>query len=474
MRAGRCLVFVAAFFLLPAPATAQSRPLSDLVSDLLLGGITLPGGADPGRPHAGHFTLLNPTFGGSQANSKVSLEAIQAVGAFNDRFRSQLANFPLGSSSGGFTWSLDEQLGVYTRRTFSFGPAFTERALTIGRRKFSTGFNYQYSSFDSFGGESLNDMSIRFYLPHTDCCPNVAAPSLLSPGFEGDLLEAALDLRLSTQTFAFFGTYGVTDRFDVGIALPFSRVSLDANVRARIIRLSTDTDPRIHTFEDGADVGESIFRESGTSSGLGDITIRSKYNFYSNRQGDLALGVDLRLPTGDDENLLGTGTTQAKIYLIGSSSGPRLSPHVNVGFTLSGSGNTTAEFGGRYQPLGMSNEFNYSGGVEVTASAKLTLIGDLLGRTLFDAGRVEADTLNFLFIRQGETTINSSTSNPVTGEPYRQLALRPGNLNLLLASAGAKFNPAPNMLLTANVLFPLTSGGLRDYFTVTFGSDYAF
>ena len=119
--------------------------------------ITLPGAWDPGSPHAGHFTLGNPTFGGSQGASRPDIPAIRAVEAFGDRLTTQFANFPLGSSTGGFTYSLNEQSGLYTRNTESFGPAFTERAATIGRKKFSLGVNYQHTSFDTFGGQDLQE-----------------------------------------------------------------------------------------------------------------------------------------------------------------------------------------------------------------------------------------------------------------------------------------------------------------------------
>ncbi len=89
---------------------------------------------------------------------------VRAVAAFSESFRSQFAIFPLGSSTGGFTFTFDERSGVYTRNTESFGPAFGERAATIGRRKLSLGLNYQHTGFDSFGGENLRDGSIKFYL----------------------------------------------------------------------------------------------------------------------------------------------------------------------------------------------------------------------------------------------------------------------------------------------------------------------
>jgi hypothetical protein len=472
-------VFVLAATLVPVAATAQSGGgIARLVPDLILDGITLPEAGAPGNPHAGHFTLGNPTFGGSQAASIPDVGAIGAVEAFSDRFRSQFANFPLGTSSGGFTYTYNEQLGTYTRRSDSFGPAFTERALTIGRRQASLGFNFQHTSFDSFGGESLSDRSITFYLPHTDCC-NAAAPppSGLTPGFEGDLVEAALQLKATTDTFAFFANFGLTDNLDLGVAVPVTHVSVEANVRATIIRLSSAATPLVHTFVQGQDIPEQIFSDSGDATGIGDVVVRSKYNFLTRGATGLAAAVDLRLPTGDPDNLLGLGTTQAKVYLIWSQNRARLAPHANIGYTISGTGDRDATIVG-YTPLGVSDEFNYAGGVEFVVNPQLTIIGDVIGRSVIDAGTIEAETKTFQF-RPGAaspatTPLETSSTNPLSNSPYRQLTLTPGNLNLTLGSAGFKYNPFPKVLLSGNFLFPLTSGGLNDHLTFAFGVDFAF
>jgi hypothetical protein len=474
----RSWLLVTVVTLTPTAAAAQSAPgLAGLLPDLMLDGITLPEAGAPGNPHAGHFTLGNPTFGGSQAASIPSAAAIGAVEAFNDRLRSQFANFPLGTSTGGFTYTYNEQLGTYTRRSPSFGPAFTERAVTIGRRRGSFGVNYQHTSFDTFGGENLNDRSITFYLPHTDCC-NAATPppSELNPGFEGDIIEAALQLKATLDTFAMFASIGLTDHLDLGVAVPVSRVDMEADVQATIIRLSSFATPLVHTFVQGQDVPQKTFSESGDATGIGDIVVRSKYNFLTRGATALAAAVDLRLPTGDSDNLLGLGTTQAKLYFIWSQSRDRLSPHLNIGYTASGTGDRVATLG--YTPLGVSDEFNYSGGVEFVATPQLTIIGDLLGRNLIDAGTVKAEDKTFFF-RPGAASnaavdLQTSTTNPLNNQPYRQLALTPGNLNLVLGSAGVKYNPVPKLLLTGNVLFPLTNGGLRDRLTVAFGVDVAF
>ena len=48
------------------------------------------------------------------------------------------------------------------------------------------------------------------------------------------------------------------------------------------------------------------------------------------------------------------------------------------------------------------------------------------------------------------------------------------DLHLLLGSVGLKVNPFANMLLTTNVLFPLTRRGLTDNLTWMAGFDYSF
>jgi hypothetical protein len=112
---------------------------------------------------------------------------------------------------------------------------------------------------------------------------------------------------------------------------------------------------------------------------------------------------------------------------------------------------------------------NYAGGVEFVPSPKVTVIGDLIGRTLHGAGTVAAQTITLPY---GLNAVSST--NPVTGQPYRELAFTPGNLNLILGSVGAKYNPSGNVLLTGNLLFPLSSGGLKSKLAFVVGVDVTF
>ena len=50
-----------------------------------------------------------------------------------------------------------------------------------------------------------------------------------------------------------------------------------------------------------------------------------------------------------------------------------------------------------------------------------------------------------------------------------------GNMNLILGSVGFKLNPFGRLLLSANLLFPLSkNNGLQDDLTPVFAIDYNF
>jgi hypothetical protein len=418
--------------LLPWPAAAQGTPISEILVQLIQADVRL-ATPPPGTPFASHDAHFIP---GEQEKLVPYL--------FNQAILSQLTTFPLGSSSGGFTYSLDPSLGTWTRSTNSFGPAFAERALTIGRQKVNFGVNYQHSTYDTFEGRSLDDGSIKFYLTHLPVVPGGIF-------FEGDVIQTALRLNLTTNTVALFANYGVTNKLDVGVAVPIVSVDMTANIDATVLRLATGPASTIHVFPNGTD--KQTFSDAGSAKGIGDIVVRGKYRFVEG----LAAGLDLRLPTGDEANLLGTGATQATLLLIGSSTYNKLAPHFNLGYTFTG------ESGSPF--FNLADEFHYTLGTEFASTPKLTVTADLLGRTLRDIGRLEEQKRTFHFVSAAGVAGSSSVD---------ELAFQPGSLNLLIAAAGVKYNVVGNLLISANVLFPLTKTGIRDRVTPVIGFDYAF
>ncbi|HTK30187.1 MAG TPA: hypothetical protein VL309_11565 [Vicinamibacterales bacterium] len=413
---------------------AAQTPLSEILVRLIQADVILappPAGA---LSHSAHFVP------GEQERIAPYL--------FNSAILSQLTTFPIGSSSGGFTYTFDPTVGSFTRAASSFGPAFAERALTIGRGKFSLGANYQYSSYNTFEGKDLKDGSIKFYLQHA---PTGGA------FFEGDVIQTALNLSLTTNTFVMFANYGATDRLDVGIAVPVISVKMDATVNATVLRFATaGANPPIHQFQNGTD--SNTFHAAGSATGIGDILLRAKYRFYDTKGGGLAGGLDLRLPTGDQANLLGSGAAQGKVLLVGSTTYDRFAPHVNVGYTFSGSSNSPF-----FTP---ASEVNYTVGTEIVASPRVTVNADFVGRTLRNLGRLQEQPRTFTFFNPFSNTNGSTT--------VQEFALQSGSLNLLMGAGGVKFNPAANLLISANLLFPLTQAGIRARVTPVIGVDYAF
>jgi hypothetical protein len=463
-------------------ARAQDIPLAQLLPDLILREIVLQS-PTAGLSHVAHFRPIEA----NELNNPV----VAIVEGFNAQMATQFSTFPLGSSTGGLTYVFDESIGTFRRGSTSFGPLFAERAITIGRRKLSAGFNYQRTSYNTFEGQNLDDGSIKFYLRHQDCCTigNPPGPDIqfslgpngtrLNPPFEGDLIEAALSLRATTHTTAVFANYGVTDRWDVGLAVPFVRVNLDASVRARILRLVTVTAPNTHTFQiDNPDATQTV-QHSGHAAGLGDIVLRTKYHFLRAAGGGLAAAVDLRLPTGDKNELLGAGGTEAKFLLVASSERGRLGQHVNIGYTAA-HGDVAGTVAG-LSAATLPDEINYTGGVEVVASPRVTVMGDFIGRTLRGGGRL--DLVNKKFEYNDPGPLLAGIPGPgCAGFPgwtcatasFDEFAPRQGNLTLMLGTAGVKYNLAGNLLISGNVLFPLTHAGLRSRLTTVIGVDYAF
>jgi hypothetical protein len=298
----------------------------------------------------------------------------------------------------------------------------------------NVGAVFQHTSFSSVGGRSLTDLE-----------------DSVSYAFGNEVYRRNSSLEVAIDRTIVSGTYGVHDRVDVGVIVPVGR--------ARVSGFSSSY--QLYLGEASTDRTDS----SGSSFGLGDVVIRTKAALPAMERFDAAAMVDLRLPTGDPEQLLGTGSTQAKVLFIAGSTLGSLTPHANVGYTFGGSGMTfgednrwTGSFGDpeliRREP---SQEFNYTFGVDMAATPTITIAGDVIGRvvkdtaalTLFDSGAADADRVIFL-----EVT--------------------PGTVHLLLGAVGAKVSVGGSWLATGTILFPLNDNGIRPAITPVIGFERAF
>jgi len=277
--------------------------------------------------------------------------------------------------------------------------------------------------------------------------------ALSPPSFvEGDVIQAALKMNLKSDAAVFLFNAGITDRLDVGVGIPIIHVAMDLTYHATILDFAThNVSPATHVFADGTKTKD--FSSSGSASGVGDLIVRSKYNLMTTPNGGVGAGVEIKLPTGDEENMLGTGTTQTRLFFIGSVGQGKTLAHVNFGYTASGSA--------------ASDQLNYVGGVEYAASPKVTVVGDILGWNLRDTVRLRSSTAAFSF-QQGPAA-------PVEQTSVETVALSSGSLNTALGTAGVKLNPWGNLLVSAHVLFPLTGkSGLKSGVSPVVGFEYSF
>jgi len=190
---------------------------------------------------------------------------------------------------------------------------------------------------------------------------------------------------------------------------------------------------------------------------VGDVVLRGKYRAISGARAGLALGLDVRVPSGEERDLLGTGATQVKGFLIGSAHLGAFSPHVNGGYTWSS----------RNRPI--PDEIDYTAGFDWALSPRLTFIVDALGRTLRKSQVLREVVTTF------EYNVNPST-DPVDLRSTRlkQLVATQQDATSFLGSVGFKINPVGNLLITVNGLFSLNNRGLQARFAPLVGLDYSF
>jgi hypothetical protein len=455
-----------------SPAAAQT-PLVEVIPTMLGPDMTVAPG--PGGTHARDFARnfgeadlvsfpkpegIGFAFGQNELVF-VEPEAGQPVRgfAFNYDIMQQLATFPVGSSSGGFLYGFDPAVGTFVRSSRSFGASYGERPLTSGRGTLSVGFGVQNVEFDKLEGTSLDGPDMRFYYVHRDLAQR-NAPALTPE--RSDVMEATLRLGIRTRTMLTTVTYGVTDRLDIGATIPLVRTTLEARVDKRILRLGTASDPTIHSFDGrGSDTATST--RGGTASGLGDLRIVAKYNLVRRERWALGGLWDVRLPTGDSSNLLGTGALFTRVLGTISTGSRNFSTHANIGATFASKNFATSNFVG--EP---GDEINYAVGFDWSAVPKATVSADFLVRQdPYEHGKMTPIQRNLPYVTR--------TGGPVQTQAVREFEITEFvGRQIMQAVIGGKVSAWRTMLLVANVLLPFSDDGLTNKPAISAGLEYTF
>jgi hypothetical protein len=436
------LAVLAAGALGASPAGAQVN-LQDLLLDLLRTGVTLAPPAE-GVNHSAHFTA------GAEEEDDAQYAAVKLL---NSEIGRQLANFPLSSSAGSFSYELDPALGILTRPTQSFGSVYAERPFTVGRGKYNLGISFAQFSYDAIDGVRLRDGDLRLVFLHEDA----AGDGRDAPFFEGDIITATLFVDLDVNVSTISATYGVSDRFDMGLVVPVVDVSLAYSSAAHVEQLSTgDAAPDTHIFTNGTT--SNAVRRGGEATGVGDVSLRGRWlpGDFEPEEFRAAVTGEIRFPTGDEKNFLGSGGTQLEGSLLFSK------PF--------GAASWRGGAGVAYGTNDLPFEMHYSTGMDWAVDPKLTLAVDLLGLHLAEQAQVSVEDVTY--------TYNESPGGPVSlaqaDFPTLQLEGEDTGRDEVRLSLGFKLNVASTVLVTANGLVPLNETGLQDDFSTLVGVDYSF
>lgn len=351
----------------------------------------------------------------------------------NSSIQSEISNLTLNSSVASFSVEIDPVTGLPLVTTEALGPIYAERAKTLGQGIFKFGASATYIEFTEFEGDDLDNLTA--IIPHADFFP--FGGELNNPPFEADLLRIDLDIEVEEYVVALYASYGIADNMDASIIVPFVDLDMEIDAHATILNPDgTPSDPNTnteHRFDDpdapwydgtfDGDIPDDAV--SGDASGIGDIIFRLKYFWKETEWADVAFAADLKVPTGDKENLLGADSFTLTPFVILSKTmyDGRFNPHVNFGYEIFFDDD---EF----------SQLKYLAGFDSRVTKQVSFALDIIG--------------------------NNELSGDGVGD------------DLWDVSAGLKFNPWRDLVFFANVQVPLNDEGLRADYVPSIGAEYSF
>jgi hypothetical protein len=396
MRMGTAIVvaaFVGVVVTIATPHGAEAMELKNFVTDLFGGqGIQI---NDIGE-------------GTEQVNFNNS--TIQSFGNFNSGIAGSLGASSLSSAVSGSLFDITQ--GMPVESTESLGPLVGERAETLGQGHFNFGISYSHTTFKRLNNASLGSLTAA--LAPTNC----GTTPIGSLGCDDEvLINIAVKLERDVTTLA--AAYGITRNWDVGVLVPIVHIRATASANATLNDLANDGD----TFTQTGTRFITSPNTGGDATGIGDVIFRTKYNLVRDPGdfADLALYSEVKAPTGDQNNLLGSGNTDALGEIVVSKQLGAVAPHLNVGYQYAmGKGSDRSNL-------------RYVVGADERVTNSVTIGADIVGQ-------------------------------------YNDVGL-----NLVDATFGIKWNVFGRALLTAGILAPINgSEGLRPDFSYTLRFEMGF
>ena len=498
-----CVLLSLGIVVTTIPLAAQTCNTSQYTNTLIC---TLPqlfGPQGLTLPNLGH----NAHFAGSSETTYLPLN--QGIGQ-------QLAILPLGSSGSGTTFTLDKD-GHPVPTEDSLGPILTERANVIGRKAINLGVAYQYFSFTKIDGINLH--SFPAVLTHEGWTPDLAVgPNV----FKQDYIQTSNQVDFSLNQTVIYAVFGIANHMDASIELPIDAAHFRVISLANIVRTqpceftgncseinpSTGKDEatcgEFHYFDPTScqtilsSVGPVTFPYPGAlgllppstpggtptpqpvrtgppttnATGIGDITIRGKYEVLHGEKLTGSIGLGVRFPSGDAKNFLGTGAYGVTPFGVLTYKG-RLSPHVRLGYQWNSGSVLAGDPTGLVGPTTASlpPAWLYSGGADFRATKWLTIAADLIGQGVLGVKRLSLGSYSLLPEIKGVTPPTAADKAPV-----QSILISSGlsNYNSDAIAIGGKVRLPHEIVLVGNATIRVNDGGLRANVVPLIGLSYAF
>lgn len=320
-----------------------------------------------------------------------------------------------------------------------FTPIYTESSATVGQGLFLVGTNASYFNLSKIRGEDLDALSFVF-----------------QQDGGGDRIVVSMPFNIDATVFTLHGTYGISDRFDIGFALPVVSLGVD-NVNTTFRVEGDNTECRyspngLNCEGQGTrDVSPSLFNFSNDQperqTFVETLALRAKYRFpVSVRSGRIAAVVDMRLPLRTEDNVLGSGNFGTRLTFIGEYKQLNtFQPYLNVGAQFWNGAN--------------SNSFNVATGFNQQLASKLFFAFDLLGK-------IDLESDPFLTPVGGALSSDVSPRGSALVDTSIPAVNRDHTLN---AGLGLQFAVSPNIHAYGSALFALLSRGLQSTVAPTVG-----
>jgi hypothetical protein len=419
------------------------------------------------------------------ASALPELQSVDSTFSFlNTAVGGEISEIPLASPASALTFTIDKATGLQQVADDSLGPVLSQRAQTVGRHRLFIAATYQYFPLEDVDGNSLRGGKLPIALP----LYSVGMPA--NPNTPGGVSIGSATIDLKVHQWVGYATFGLTDRIDVSLAVPVLQVD-ERYTSITDFHAATAIPPGNVVSPPPQGPNSSLVTNCVTSvetcgtlaqqaTGVGDVILAAKGIVKRIGTGGIAIGAEVRLPTGDATNLLGSGTVGVKPFVSISEgnkiAGTLVSYRANLGYQINGKsilGFSNSFENGSFLKGQLPDRLEYSGGTDVRLSSRFTIAADVLAQYVINSPRAFID----------QTTVDASgffcdTSNPLTcpgGNTFnKHLTTAIGSYNRADGSIGIKVRPFRGLVATGNLVVKLDQGGFRARLVPLVGLSYTF